>query len=66
MYHLKLPKILCIHNVFYVSLLVTYRQDKITGQHQKPPPLIVTPKGDIEWEVHKVLDSGLFGRWKKL
>jgi len=65
-YQLKLPKALRIHNVFHVSQLETYQPDIITGRKLKPPPPIVTPEGDIEWEVHKILDSKRSGRWKKL
>lgn len=65
-YRLKLPKNLRIHDVFHVSLLEEYHQDTIRGRHQRQPPPIVTSEGDIEWEVQEVLDSRLFGRWKKL
>ena len=65
-YRLRLPKSLRIHDVFHVSLLEKYRPDTIEGRQYKPPPPIVTPQGDVEWEVREVLDSRLFGRWKKL
>jgi len=65
-YKLQLPKTLCIHDTFHVSLLEKYRKDTIPGCRQIPPPPIVTLDGDIEWEVRKVLDSRVFGRWKKL
>ena len=65
-YRVKLPRTLRIHNVFYVSLLERYREDTIPGRRLKPPPPIITPDGDIEWEVNQILDSRLFGRWKKL
>jgi hypothetical protein len=65
-YRLKLPRTLRIHDVFHISLLEKYRQDTIPGRRRNPPPPIVTPEGDIEWEVDQVLDSRLFGRWKKL
>lgn len=55
-----------IHNVFHVSILEKYRPDTIEGRRNTPPPPIVTPQGDIEWEVREVIDSRLFGRWKKL
>jgi hypothetical protein len=66
LYRLKLPNTLRIHNVFHVSLLEKYTQDTIPGRCKTRPPPIITPEGDIEWEVHRVLDSRLFGRWKKL
>ena len=46
-HQLKLPKALHIHKVFHVSQLETYRPDTIMGRKLKPPPLIVTPEGDI-------------------
>lgn len=65
-YRLKLPKTLKIHDVFHVSLLERYREDTIKGRKNIPPPPIITPAGDKEWEVKQVLDSKFFGRWKKL
>ena len=65
-YRLKLPSTLQIHDIFHVSLLEKYRQDTITGRQQMPPPPIITPDGDVEWEVHEVLDSLVFGRRKRL
>ena len=65
-YRLRLPKSLRIHDVFHVSLLEKYRPHTIEGRECRPPPPIVTPQGDIEWEVREVLDSRLFGHWKKL
>jgi transposase InsO family protein len=62
LYRLKLPNTLRIHNVFHVSLLEKYTQDTIPGRCKTRPPPIITPEGDIEWEVHRVLDSRLFGR----
>lgn len=55
-----------IHDVFHISLLEPYRQDTIPGRQRKPPPPVITPKGDIEWEVHLVLDSRISGRCEKL
>lgn len=65
-YKLKLPKTLRIHDIFHVSLLEKYRQDTIPGRKYKQPPPIITPEGDIEWEVNKILDSRISGRGKKL
>jgi len=55
-----------IHNVFHVSLLEPYREDTIPGRKQEPPPPIVIPEGDVEWEIHKILDSRISGRGRKL
>jgi len=65
-YRLKLPKTLRIHNVFHVSLLERYCEDTIVGRRHTIPSLIVTPDGDLEYEVQQILDSRFFGRWKKL
>ena len=42
-YRLKLPKTLCIHDVFHISFLEKYHQDTITRRRQIPPPPIITP-----------------------
>ncbi|KAG0574847.1 hypothetical protein KC19_VG296500 [Ceratodon purpureus] len=65
-YRLKLPPTLKIHDVYHVLLLEKYCSDTIPGRIQHPPPPIVTPDGETEWEVYKILDSKLVGRWKKL
>lgn len=66
LYRLRLPRTLKIHDVFHVSSLEKQRPDTILGRQIKTPPPILTPEGDIEWQVEKVLDSRIFGRWKKL
>lgn len=63
---LKVPKTLHMYNAFHVSLLERDHQDTIFGRCQTPPSSIVTSDNNIEWEVYQVLDSRLFGRWKKL
>lgn len=65
-YRLQLPKTLRIHDVFHVSLLERYRHDSIPGRRRLPPPPITTPDGDVEWEVHEVLNSRIFGRGRRL
>lgn len=65
-YRLQIPQTLRIHDVFHISLLEPYRQDTISARKQQPPPPIITPAGEIEWEVRSVLDSRLSGRGKKL
>ena len=65
-YRLKLPRTLRIHNVFHVAVLERYRQDTISGRKRNPMPPIITPEGDIEWVVHRILDSRLSGSGKRL
>lgn len=65
-YKLKLPETLHIHDIFHVSLLEKYWQDTIPGRKYKQPPPIITPKGDIEWKVNKILDSRISSYGKKL
>lgn len=65
-YRLKLPHTLHIHNVFHVAVLEPYRQDTITGRRQTKPPPVITPDGDIEWEVHRILDARFIGKNNRL
>ena len=65
-YHLKLPKNLRIHDVFHVSLLERCCPDTIISQHHTISLPIITSDGDLECEVHKILDSKFLGRWTKL
>ena len=63
-YQLKLPKTLRIHDVSHVSLYEPYHQDTILGCKQTSSPPIVTPEGNLEWEVQTILDSWLIGQGK--
>ena len=65
-YELKLPKTLRIYNVFHVNLLQLHHEDTVEGRRRQPPPPIITPDGNVQWEVHAVLDSRPHGRWWKL
>ena len=60
-YRLKLPKTLCIHDVFHISFLEPYHQDTIPRHKQTFLPPIVTLEGDLEWKVQNILDSQLIG-----
>ena len=65
-YRLKLPKTLRIHDLIHVSLLERYNKDTIPGRRPTNSPPIITPDGDLKYEVDCILDSQFFGRWKKL
>jgi hypothetical protein len=65
-YRLKLPHQMKVHPVFHVNLLKPHKPDTIPGREPPEPPPIETEEGEEEWEVDKVLDSRLHGRWKKL
>ncbi len=53
---LELPLSMKIHNVFHVSLLEKWKPD-LHGRNPIPLPPVVTPTGEEEWEVEKVLNS---------
>ena len=55
-YRLELTPQMRIHDVFHVSLLEPYLEDKLEGRVQEAPlPEVV--EGEEEWEVKEVLDS---------
>ena len=55
-YQLELTPQMRIHDVFHVSLLEPYLENKLEGRVQEAPlPEIV--EGEEEWEVKEVLDS---------
>jgi hypothetical protein len=64
-YRLELPFWMKVHNVFHVSLLDRYISPVPGQQPSDPPPAITTENpDDEEWEVERVLDSGM--RYKRL
>ena len=64
-YRLKLPTMMKIHPVFHADLLTRYREtDKHSPNYEKPPPKIID--GEPEWEVEKIINSRLHGRYKRL
>ena len=60
-YKLELPKTMGIHPVFHVSLLFVKPKDDFHRENTPLPP-IVTPEGEEEYEVEKILDSKKKGR----
>ena len=45
-----------IHSVFHVSLLEPYRESSWAERLQEPPPPVEV-EGELEYEVHEILDS---------
>jgi hypothetical protein len=60
-YKLKLPKTMKVHPVFHASLLYGHPTDEF-GRRPIPPPPVVTPEGEEEYEVEKILNSRKVGR----
>jgi hypothetical protein len=63
-FRLNLPSTMKIHDAFHPVLLRKAATDPLPGQeHTEPPPIIIE---DEEWEVDDILNSRLYGRWKRL
>ncbi|QRW20014.1 Retrotransposable element Tf2 protein [Rhizoctonia solani] len=54
-YHLKLPKSLKIHNIFYVGLLSKSHKSPSQPFPEQPPP--ETIEGEEEYKVEQIIDS---------
>ena len=64
-YWLELPGHWKIHNVFYSSLLMPYRETMEHGENfTRPPPELV--EGEEEYVVDRIMNSRRHGRAKKL
>ena len=64
-YRLTLPVAMKIHPVFHVDLLTKYRETNAHGpNYERPLPEMI--EGEPEWEVEKIINSQLHGRYKKL
>jgi hypothetical protein len=63
-YHLDLPLVLKIHDVFHVDRLSPYKGNEVNGI-LPPPPEPVTVDGEEEYKVDHVRDSKVFGRTLK-
>jgi hypothetical protein len=50
-----------VHPVFHISLLYGHPTDEF-GRRPNPPPPVVTPEGEEEYEVEKILNSRKVGR----
>jgi hypothetical protein len=62
-YRLRLSPQMQIHPVFHASLLEPYRENRLPGRTQEPPPPEEI-EGELEHEVQEVLDSKIV--WGKL
>ena len=62
---LRLPETMRIHPIFHVSLLEHTADDPFPGQRADPPPPVVVD-GKEEYHVAEILESRIFGRWRKL
>jgi hypothetical protein len=64
-YHLALPSWMKIHDNIHVNRLSPWKGNEVNGILPPPPePEIV--EGEEFYDVEKILDSRLQGRWKKL
>ncbi|CEL62768.1 hypothetical protein RSOLAG1IB_05127 [Rhizoctonia solani AG-1 IB] len=55
-YRLALPEKMKIHDVFHVSLLTAYKSDTELKRHFTPPPPVISPEGEEEYQVDKFVD----------
>ena len=65
-YRLALPVYYHFQSVFHVSLLKGYDS---SGEHRaevEPTPLLVTPEGELKYEVEKILQHRKLGQSIKL
>ncbi|KAG8703852.1 hypothetical protein FRC09_003909 [Ceratobasidium sp. 395] len=56
-FKLELPRTMKVHPVFHISK-VTLKKDDPFGREPPPPAPVITPEGEEEYEVEKILDSG--------
>ncbi|QRW09789.1 Transposon Tf2-12 polyprotein [Ceratobasidium sp. AG-Ba] len=55
-FKLELPHTLKVHPTFHTSL-ISLKKDNPFGRDPPQPPAVVTPEGEEEYEVEKILDS---------
>ena len=64
-YELELPEKYQIHPVFHQVLLSRYSEDKICKGEAPPKPAPINIKGELEYEVEKILDGQLWRNQKQ-
>ncbi|KAG8725221.1 hypothetical protein FRC09_005676 [Ceratobasidium sp. 395] len=64
-FKLELPKTMKVHPVFHISK-VALKKDDPFGREPAPLPPVVTPEGEEEYEVKKILDSDYDNKKKVL
>jgi hypothetical protein len=55
-YHLNLPPLIKVHDVFHVNLLMPYKETEKYGQAYNRPPSI-TVQSEEEYEVESILQA---------
>ena len=63
-YEIDFPTTVKYHRVQHVSLLDPASTDPLPGQINPPPPPVIVDQEE-EYQVEEILDSRLYGRWKK-
>ena len=55
-YHIELPQMMKIHNVFHVDLLISHHQTEAYGEtYCQPPPELID--GEEKYEIKEIIDQ---------
>jgi hypothetical protein len=55
-YHLELPELMKIHDVFHINLLTPYKETEAYGMPFTQPPLVIENKEE-EYKIESILDA---------